>query len=89
MTCIACMYCMMVGINCRFGMRGVAAAAHYDGKRNFIAMLRGRKRSCEADRLSHYTSTPILFLVHSSVYPQLPPHVPIDTSSSLLVSAGA
>jgi len=25
-------------------MRGVAAAAHYDGKRNFIAMLRGRKR---------------------------------------------
>lgn len=46
MTCIACMHCMMVGINCRFGMRGVAAAAHYDGKRNFIAMLRGRKRSC-------------------------------------------
>lgn len=32
------------GINCRFGMKGVAAAAHYDGGRNFIAMLRGRKR---------------------------------------------
>jgi hypothetical protein len=33
-----------IGINCRFGMRGVIAAAHYDGKRNFIAMIRGRKR---------------------------------------------
>ena len=32
------------GINCRFGMKGVAAAAHYDGGRNFVAMLRGRKR---------------------------------------------
>lgn len=32
------------GINCRYGMRGVAAAAHYDGQRNFVAMLRGRKR---------------------------------------------
>jgi len=32
------------GINCRFGMRGVTAAAHYDGQRNFVAMIRGRKR---------------------------------------------
>lgn len=32
------------GINCRFGMRGVIAAAHYDGARNFVAMVRGRKR---------------------------------------------
>ena len=32
------------GINCRYGMRGVTAAAHYDGQRNFVAMLRGRKR---------------------------------------------
>jgi hypothetical protein len=32
------------GINCRFGMKGVAAAAHFDGRRNFVAMLRGRKR---------------------------------------------
>lgn len=32
------------GINCRFGMKGVTAAAHYDGRRNFIAMVRGRKR---------------------------------------------
>lgn len=36
--------CMMIGINCGFGMRGVVAAAHYDGTRNFIAMLRDRKR---------------------------------------------
>lgn len=32
------------GINCRFGMRGVIAAAHYDGGRNHVAMVRGRKR---------------------------------------------
>jgi hypothetical protein len=25
-------------------MKGVAAAAHFDGRRNFVAMLRGRKR---------------------------------------------
>lgn len=33
-----------MGINCRFGMRGVTAAAHYDGTRNFVVMVRGRKR---------------------------------------------
>lgn len=32
------------GINCRLGMKGVIAAAHYDGARNFVAMVRGRKR---------------------------------------------
>jgi hypothetical protein len=32
------------GLNCRFGMKGVAAATHYDGGRNSVAMLRGRKR---------------------------------------------
>ena len=32
------------GINCRFGMRGVVAEAHYDGGRNFVSMLKGRKR---------------------------------------------
>jgi len=32
------------GINCRYGMRGVTAAVHYDGQRNFVAMIRGRKR---------------------------------------------
>jgi hypothetical protein len=35
---------LTAGVNCRFGMKGIAAAAHYDGRRNFIAMLRGRKR---------------------------------------------
>ncbi len=35
---------MYRGINCRLGMKGVAAAAHYDGHRNFVAMVRGRKR---------------------------------------------
>jgi hypothetical protein len=44
------------GINCRFGMRGVIAEAHYDGARNFVSMVRGRKRyvllpPSECDRL--------------------------------------
>lgn len=32
------------GINCRIGMRGIAAASHFDSGRNFIAMIRGEKR---------------------------------------------
>jgi hypothetical protein len=32
------------GINCRFGMKGVIATAHYDSKTNYIEMVRGRKR---------------------------------------------
>ena len=32
------------GIQCRFGMRGVVAAAHYDSGRNMVAMLKGQKR---------------------------------------------
>lgn len=32
------------GINCRFGAKSIIAEAHYDGGRNFIAMLRGAKR---------------------------------------------
>jgi len=32
------------GIHCRFGQAGIVAEAHYDGGRNFIAMVRGRKR---------------------------------------------
>ena len=32
------------GIQCRFGERGVVAATHYDGGRNFIAMVSGAKR---------------------------------------------
>lgn len=32
------------GINCRFGARSIIAEAHYDGGRNFVAMLRGSKR---------------------------------------------
>lgn len=31
----------MQGINCRFGSRGIIAEAHYDGGRNFVAMLKG------------------------------------------------
>ena len=32
------------GIQCRFGMRGIIAEAHYDSGRNMVAMLKGRKR---------------------------------------------
>jgi hypothetical protein len=32
------------GINCRFGMKGVFAEAHYDPTRNWIVLLSGRKR---------------------------------------------
>jgi oxalate decarboxylase/phosphoglucose isomerase-like protein (cupin superfamily) len=32
------------GIQCRFGMRGIIAEAHYDSGRNMIAMLKGTKR---------------------------------------------
>ena len=32
------------GINCRFGMTGVTAEAHYDGHNNFIALMGGQRR---------------------------------------------
>jgi len=32
------------GIQCRFGMRGIIAEAHYDTGRNMVAMLKGAKR---------------------------------------------
>ena len=32
------------GIHCRFGMRGLIAEAHWDGSRNMIAQLGGRRR---------------------------------------------
>lgn len=32
------------GIQCRFGMKGVIAEAHYDGGKNMVAMLKGAKR---------------------------------------------
>jgi hypothetical protein len=32
------------GINCRFGSKGIIAETHYDYSRNFILILKGRKR---------------------------------------------
>lgn len=32
------------GIQCRFGMRGIIAEAHYDGGRNNVVMIKGAKR---------------------------------------------
>lgn len=37
------------GINCRFGMRGVTAANHFDMSRNTIAVLGGERRYVLAD----------------------------------------
>lgn len=34
----------MIGIQCRFGMRGVIAECHYDSGRNSVAVLKGAKR---------------------------------------------
>lgn len=31
-------------INCRFGMKGVLAANHFDGERNFVTVLQGERR---------------------------------------------
>lgn len=31
-------------LTCRFGMRGVAATAHFDGERNFVTVLSGERR---------------------------------------------
>ncbi|CAM9158065.1 unnamed protein product, partial [Phaeothamnion confervicola] len=32
------------GVHCRFGMHGVIAEAHYDGSRNMVAMISGKRR---------------------------------------------
>jgi Cupin-like domain len=32
------------GIGCRFAVSGLISASHFDGARNFVAMVRGRKR---------------------------------------------
>ena len=32
------------GIVCRFSMRGTTGTAHFDSKRNFVAVIRGRRR---------------------------------------------
>lgn len=32
------------GIQCRFGARGIIAESHFDHGKNFVLMLRGRKR---------------------------------------------
>jgi len=49
------------GINCRFGMTGVLAEAHYDSSRNFITVLGGSKRYI----LAHPKECP-----HLELYPK-------------------
>ena len=59
------------GINCRFGMRGVTAANHFDFSRNMIAILGGERRyvigsPAECSRMALYPRGHIS-LRHSSV----------------------
>lgn len=46
------------GINCRFGMMGNTAAAHFDGSRNFVMLFGGERRYI----LSHPRSCPNMAL---------------------------
>mmetsp|Transcript_40609 Transcript_40609/g.127027 ORF Transcript_40609/g.127027 Transcript_40609/m.127027 type:complete len:294 (-) Transcript_40609:81-962(-) len=53
------------GVQCRIGMRGVIAEAHYDAGRNMIAMLRGKKRYV----LTPPESCPALNIIASRQHP--------------------
>lgn len=62
------------GINCRFGMRGIFAEAHFDTTRNWITVLRGQRRYL----LANYTQC-----AHFQLYPPNHPsgrHSRIDWS---------
>ncbi len=41
---VSSLYDYILGVNCRFGMKGIISAPHYDSRTNYIAMIRGRKR---------------------------------------------
>jgi len=67
------------GIHCRFGMKGVTAENHFDGSRNFIALLKGERRYL----LSHPNQCPNLAL-----YPRGHPsgrHSAVDWSKPDLI----
>ncbi len=54
---------MHQGVHCRFGMSGIFAECHYDTGRNFVAVLRGRRRYIlsppgECDRLAMLATGP-------------------------------
>ena len=58
------------GIHCRFGMPGVIAEAHYDGGRNFIAVVNGTRRYILAppdDCTKLFVNTDGPFVRHSGV----------------------
>lgn len=67
----------------RFGMRGVIAEAHYDGQRNFVVMVRGRKR---------YVLLPPSECPKLSLIPRPHPsarHSDLDWSDPAILSPGA
>ena len=57
---------MNKGIQCRFGMKGVIAEAHYDGGRNMVAMLKGAKRYI----LAPPHACPSLSIVKEKAHPE-------------------
>jgi oxalate decarboxylase/phosphoglucose isomerase-like protein (cupin superfamily) len=69
------------GINCRFGMKGVIAEAHFDPTRNWIVLLQGRRRYI----LAHPEQC-----AHLELYPYRHPsgrHSAVDWSTIAVVAA--
>mmetsp|Transcript_27199 Transcript_27199/g.79268 ORF Transcript_27199/g.79268 Transcript_27199/m.79268 type:complete len:434 (-) Transcript_27199:116-1417(-) len=64
------------GIQCRFGMKGVIAEAHYDAGKNMVAMLKGAKRYV----LAAPTECPKLGLIRDKGHPSYR-HSKIDWSN--------
>jgi hypothetical protein len=61
------------GIQCRFGERGISAAAHYDGGRNMVSMIKGKKRyillpPSECDKLHLFTDRTHFSFRHSPLH---------------------
>jgi hypothetical protein len=41
---VAAVVCGGQGVHCRFGMSGIIAEAHFDGGRNMVALVQGKRR---------------------------------------------
>lgn len=53
------------GIQCRFGARGIIAESHFDHGKNFVLMLRGRKRYL----LNPPKACPVLSIIKEKAHP--------------------
>lgn len=63
------------GIQCRFGARGIIAESHFDHGKNFVLMLRGRKRYL----LNPPRACPVLGIISDRNHPSFR-HSEIDWS---------